>query len=128
MSLLLLFGMGHSWVDAEISDLERRQSEKVKALVDTGATLTVLPKALADKIGIKALAEREVESGGGIIKLKEGEARIIIKGKEDVTRVLISDIIDKVLIGVLVLESLGFSVDPKTGTLKETPLLLYFTK
>ncbi|MBI2653174.1 clan AA aspartic protease [Candidatus Woesearchaeota archaeon] len=119
--------MGHSWVDAEISDLERKHSEKVKALVDTGATLTVLPKALADKIGIKALAEREVESGG-IIKLKEGEARIIIKGKEDVTRVLISDIIDKVLIGVVVLESLGFSVDPKTGTLKETPLLLYFTK
>jgi clan AA aspartic protease len=120
--------MGHSWVEAEISDLERKHSEKVKALVDTGATLSVLPKELADRLEIKALAEREVESGGGIIKLKEGEARIKIRGKEDVTRVLISEIIDKVLIGVVVLESIGFSVDPKTGTLKETPVLLYLVK
>ena len=120
--------MGHSWVDVEISDLERKHSEKVKALVDTGATLTVLPKELADRLGIKATAEVDVESGGGIIKLKEGEARIKIKGKESVTPVLISEIIDKVLIGVVILESLGFGVDPTTGTLKSTPLLLYLTK
>jgi len=33
--------------------------------------------------------------------------------------------IDKVLLGVVVLESFGFDVDPATGTLKERPLLLY---
>jgi len=42
--------------------------------------------------------------------------------------VWISDIIDKVLIGVVVLESFGFEVDSATGKLKERPLLLYQAK
>lgn len=120
--------MGHSWIDIEISDLERKHSEKIKALVDTGATLTVLPKALADKLAIRVVSEADVEIGGGKIKLKKGSAIVKIKGKEEITPVLISEIIDKVLIGVVVLESLGFSVDPTTGTLKDTPLLLYLSK
>jgi predicted aspartyl protease len=36
--------MGHSWVDIELSDLERKHSRKIKALVDTGASLMTLPK------------------------------------------------------------------------------------
>ena len=117
--------MGHLWIEVEISDLERKHSEKVKGLIDTGATLTVLPKNLADKIGIKATEYVEVESGGGRIKLKKGNAFIKMKGKEEITPVLVSEIIDKVLVGVVILESLGFSVDPTTGTLKPAPLLLY---
>lgn len=117
--------MGHSSIEVSISDLERKHSEKVKALVDTGATLSVLPKELADKLGITPVTQTEVETGGGKIKLKQGEARIQIKDKEGVTPVLISEIIDKVLIGVVILESLGFTIDPQTGALKETSLLLY---
>ena len=99
----------------------------LSASVDTGATLTVLPKELADRLGIKTSTEVEVESGGGKIKLKKGEAWIKIRDKEDVSPVLVSEIIDKVLIGVVILESLGFGIDPVKGTLKETPLLLYFS-
>lgn len=117
--------MGHAWIEVEISDLERRHTERAKALIDTGATPTVIPKELADKAGIKAVSGADVESGGGIIKLKKGEARIKIKDKEGVTPVLISETIDKVLIGGVVLESLGFVVDPVTETLKPSPLLLY---
>jgi clan AA aspartic protease len=117
--------MGHSWVDVWISDSERKHTEKVKALVDTGATLTVLPKKLADKLRIKAVTEVEVESGGGKIRLKRGVARIKIEDKEEITPVLVSEIIDKVLLGVVILESLGFCVDPTTGRLKPTSFLLY---
>ena len=117
--------MGHSWLEVTISDLEKKHSKKVKALVDTGATLSVLPKELADELGIKPETEAEVEAAGGKLRLKRGVAKIEIKGKEEITPVLISEIIDKVLIGVIILESLGFSVDPKTGTLKEASLLLY---
>ena len=35
---------------------------------------------------------------------------------------------NKILIGVVVLESFGFEVDPATGKLKERPLLLYQAK
>ncbi len=117
--------MGHTWVEIEISGLEKKQVERVKALVDTGATLTVLPKELADRLGIKPTAESEVQTGAGRIKLKRGAALIKIKDKEGILMVLISDIIDKVLLGVVALESLGFEVDPTTETLKPAPLLLY---
>ncbi len=117
--------MGHAWVEVEISDLEKKKSTKVKALVDTGSTLTILPEKLVNELGIKSTEEAEVGTGAGVIKLRKGKAFVKIKGKEEITPVLISDIIDKVLIGVVILESLGLKVDPLTGALEETPLLLY---
>jgi predicted aspartyl protease len=48
-----------------------------------------------------------------------------LKDKEGPFDVWISDFIDKVLLGVVVLESFGLEVDPATGTLKERPLFLY---
>jgi clan AA aspartic protease len=117
--------MGHSWVDIEISDLERKHSKKVKALVDTGASLTTLPKKLADELGIKPTSQEQVSTGAGLIEVSRGEAWITVKAKEGPFNIWISEIIDKVLLGVVVLESLGFKVDPTTGTLEEKPLLLY---
>ena len=45
--------MGHSCFEVEITDLYRKISSKVKALVDTGASLIVLPKKIADELEIK---------------------------------------------------------------------------
>ncbi|RJS69155.1 hypothetical protein CW714_09040 [Methanophagales archaeon] len=80
---------------------------------------------IAEELGIEPISEEEVVTGAGLIKVKRGEAWIKLKGKEGPFNVWISDFIDKVLLGVVVLESLGFDVDPATGTLKERPLLLY---
>ncbi|MFB0553183.1 MAG: aspartyl protease family protein [Phycisphaerae bacterium] len=117
--------MGHSWIDIEISDLERKHSKKVQALVETGASLTTLPKKIADELGIKPTRQEQVSTGAGLIKVSRGRAWIKLKGKEDAFAIWISDVIDKVLLGVVVLESFGFKVDPTTGTLEEKPLLLY---
>jgi Predicted aspartyl protease len=117
--------MGHSWIDVEISNLEKDKSREVKALVDTGASLTVLPRKLADELGIVATTEEQVTTGAGEIKVEGGDVWIKIRDREKTNPVWISDIIDRVLIGVVTLESLGFAVDPTTGTLKERPLLLY---
>ncbi len=117
--------MGHTSVDIEVFDLEKKHSEKVRALVDTGASLTVLPKELADKLGIKPVSEEKVKTGAGIVKILRGRAWIKLKGKEDAFAVWISDFVDRVLLGVVVLQTLGFEVDPTTETLKEAPLLLY---
>jgi len=94
-------------------------------LVDAGASLTVLPEKLADEVEIKTISEEKVSTGAGEIKVKRGRAWIKLKGKEDAFSVGISGFIGKVLLGVVVLESFGFDVDPTTGTLKERPLLLY---
>ena len=87
--------------------------------------MTTLPEAVAEEIGIEPVSEDRVTTGAGIVKIKRGRAWVKLKGKEGPFDVWISDFIDKVLLGVVVLESLGFEVDPTTGTLKEKPLLLY---
>ena len=117
--------MGHTLVEIEISDMERKHSKKVMALVDTGASLTTLPKELADELGIKPISEEQVRTGAGTVKISRGRAWIKLKGKEDAFPVWISDFIDKVLLGVIILQSLGFEVDPTTETLKPAQLLLY---
>ncbi len=117
--------MGHTWVNITISDLEKKKSKKVKALVDTGASLTTLPERIAKEIGIEPVDEELVSTGAGEIKVSRGRAWIKLKGKESPFDVWISDFIDKVLLGVVVLESFGYEVDPKTGKLKKRPLLLY---
>ncbi len=40
----------------------------------------------------------------------------------------ISDIVSRVLIGIATLEMLGLRIDPRTGRLGPSPLLLYFYK
>lgn len=117
--------MGHSWVDIEISDLDRKHFRTIKALVNTGASLTTLPKKLADELEIEVTSHEQVSTGARIIKISRGRAWIKLKGKEDAFPIWISDVIDKVLLGVVVLESFGFTVDPATGKLEERPLLLY---
>jgi len=94
--------MGHSWVSIEISDLERKHTKKARAVVDTGATLTTLPKKLAYGLGIESTSAEQVSTGAGIIKLSRGEAWIKANSKEGPFSVWISDIVDKVLLGVVV--------------------------
>jgi len=48
-----------------------------------------------------------------------------IAGKTATVSVAISDVIDRVLIGVTTLETLGLIVDPLTSQLKESSYLLY---
>jgi len=87
--------------------------------------LTTLPKKIADELGIKPITQEHVSTGAGTINITRGRAWIKLKGKEDAFPVWISDFIDKTLLGVVVLESFGFKVDPTTGKLEEKPLLLY---
>ena len=66
-----------------------------------------------------------VKTGAGKVELRRSLARISINGKEAVQDVLISDFIDRVLLGVVTLATLALSLDPLTGKLKEEMLLLY---
>jgi len=46
----------------------RGQSVSVDALIDTGATMLVLPKRVAEELGVEALGEVEVESADGTVR------------------------------------------------------------
>lgn len=117
--------MGHIWIDLEISNVEKMKVKKTSGLVDTGATLTTLPKVLADELSIPIIAKDYVETGAGRIEINKGRAIIKIGNKEDIQTVWISDFIDKILVGCVTLETLGFKVNPISGKIEESPLMLY---
>ena len=98
---------------------------EARALVDTGATLTVVPRSLASQLGLRITGRSRVETGAGVIEVERSRAYVEVMGKSEVVPVLVSDIIDKILIGVTTLEVLELEVDPLTGKLRERTLLLY---
>ena len=117
--------MGHVWVRARVGDESGSKSAEVEAFIDTGATLTVIPRRLAEELGLRVTGRTEVETAAGRIMLERTRVRLELEGREEIVPALISDVIDKVLIGVTVLEVLGLQVDPLTGRLKGWTALLY---
>lgn len=116
--------MGHVWVRAKLVNPLTQQEVDTRALVDTGAAFTVLPRQIAERLGLKALGRKSVKTARGHAELDESFAAVEIQGKRGVTPVLISQELDEVLIGVITLEALGLAVDPATNRLVETHILL----
>ncbi len=117
--------MGHVWARARIGDPDRKKVLEVDALVDTGATLSVVPRKIALELGLKATGKTTVATAGGLVELERTRIWVELEGREEVVPALISDVLDKVLIGSTTLEVLGLQVDPVAGRLKEWTILLY---
>lgn len=60
-------------MEVELFNFERTRSKRVKALVDTGTSLSVLPKSLAEELGIKGGERRQGNDWGWPIKDKQGQ-------------------------------------------------------
>ena len=110
--------MGH--VRQEVG-LTAEKSATVRMLVDTGATFSVIPKALAHAIGVKprgkpytvSLADgRRVKCASGLVDYRIGK-------REAPGVILIGDVAEP-LLGVETLEILGLAVDPRKGRLTPT--------
>ncbi len=95
-----------------------------EALVDTGATYTVIPSRTFENLDLRVVGKKGVETAKGLTRLDESFAVIEIEGKRGLTPLLVSSDLKDLLIGVLTLEALGLTVDPTTGKLKETRILL----
>ena len=118
--------MGHVYVDIRLGHPERPDEmiEIKDALVDIGATFTTVPRVIANEIGLVAYGKSWARSAGGPIELDESYALFEFEDRRTVTPVLINDNYVGVLIGVLTLEALALAVDPKSGKLIRTELLL----
>ncbi|MCX8193637.1 MAG: aspartyl protease family protein [Nitrososphaeria archaeon] len=117
--------MGHVTVKVKIGSPDKERLIETEGLVDTGATLTTIPREISEELRLEVVGKSVVETGAGRLELDRSRAWIEIEGKSDIIPVIISDTINKPLIGVTTLEILGLQVDPLTGKLKEWTLLLY---
>jgi clan AA aspartic protease len=118
--------MGHVRVAVEISNpLRPERSVTVQdALVDTGATRSLLPRPIATELGLEIRGQTEVQTAEGILRIDRSFARITFNGRESDATVLVSDTYQGVLIGVITFEDLGLAVDPKGQQLIDSPFLL----
>jgi clan AA aspartic protease len=95
-----------------------------KALVDTGATLTVVPRRIAEELQLPVIGRRRVATAKGTVELDECVGVVEVMGRKAYVHMLVSNDVDIVLIGATTLETLGLQVDPTTGKLKEATTYL----
>jgi len=107
---------------AHPSHLER--GEEVELLVDTGAMLTVVPRAVLQRLGVNPGARRPFRAFGGVVHRETGVAAVIYNGEVAGIRVIFGEEGDPAVLGVTALEALGYQVDPVTGELRPTEMLL----
>jgi aspartyl protease family protein len=117
--------MGHVTVNIRLANpvLGLRDKLSDTALVDSGAKFTTIPEATARKLRLKSIGKRKVSTASKSQVLNQSYAYVEIDGRNTVTPLLISKTLDRILLGVITLEALGLSIDPK-GRLREAETLL----
>ena len=116
--------MGTSGSEAVIRNPSTGRSASVKALVDTGAIDTVIPREIAEELQLPVTSKSVVLTAKGPAELDECVGVMEIAGRRRAAPMLISSEMDFALIGVTTLERLRLEVDPTTGKLKESVAFL----
>jgi predicted aspartyl protease len=116
--------VGHVWVEAVIRNPFTGRSTSSKALVDTRATDTVIPRKIAEELQLPVTGKSVVLTAEGPVELDECIGVMEIMCKRRAVPMLVSNEMGFALIGVTALEWLRLEVDPTTGKLKGSVALL----
>jgi len=98
----------------------RGRSLSVEALIDAGATVLVLPREVAEELGVEALGEMDVEfADGAVRRVTYTVVEVELSGRK---APVLAAIVEggEVCVGVEALERLGLAVDPATGRIYPT--------
>ena len=109
----------------EVGDPGGHPFERVEVLVDTGATFTVVPAAVLQRLGV---APRERVSfrlaDGRVMDRQIGETQVRVEGKTLLTVVVFGGEAEPALLGVYTLERAVLAVDPVRQRLVPAEALL----
>ena len=109
----------------EIGDPQGQRFEGLEALVDTGASFTVLPSSVLHRMGVtRHTREVFTLADGREVKKDVGQTWVKIDGRSVITLVVFGDEETAALLGAYTLEGLGLGVDPTNRRLIPTPRLL----
>ena len=104
---------------------EWEREKEVELLVDTGAMVSVIPHQVLTEVGIKPIAKQRVLAfGGGVIEREVGHVGIKVEDTRGGALVAFGEEGDTPILGIPVLESMGYQVDPVTGKLKKVDILM----
>ena len=117
--------MGFVHVNVALSNpADPATSEDIPVLVDTGATLSVLPAALLHRLGIQPEGRSHFRGFGGVVNRETGGVRIRYGDAVATVTVVFGGETDPAVLGVTALESLGYEVDPTRGELHRVDMLI----
>ena len=110
--------MGLIYVEGIVKHMGR--SRRVKLLVDSGVTYTVLTRSAWEELGLKPLGEMEfILADGTVLRRKISEALLELPGYgERRTPVVLVESEDENLLGIVTLEIFGLMPDPFRRTLR----------
>jgi len=96
---------------------------EIEAIIDTGATMVVLPKDIVDTLGLKKVREVKVRYANNEVETRPiyGVVTIELKGRSANLDVLVEEKGSQPLIGQVLLELLDLIVEPKTRKLIPNP-------
>jgi clan AA aspartic protease len=96
---------------------------EMEGLVDTGATLLVIPEEAAAFLGLPVVGQRPIRLADGRVRSFPvvGELRIEILGRDMATDAVVMPIGTTILIGQVVLETLDLVVNPKSRDVLVNP-------
>lgn len=98
------------------------RTAEIDGIVDTAATLLVLPGEVCARLGLRPHGTRNVRyANGATAKVPWTSVRIRILGREMLCDALIEEARTTALVGQIPLEELDFAVDPKARTLRVNP-------
>ena len=102
---------------------EPEKSMEVDAVIDTGATMLVLPQDVIEELGLRKIGERRVRYANNQIQIKSVYRGVILelKGRDGIFDVLGEVEGSEPLVGQIVLEALDLIVDPITKTVLPNP-------
>jgi clan AA aspartic protease len=116
--------MGISYIQGKVKGPLDKQAI-VKFLIDSGATYSVLPKAVWKAIGLKAKRKMVFTlADGTAINRQVSEVYIKLPQGEAHTPVILGEGKDQALLGVVTLEILGLVFNPFDRTLQPMHTLL----
>ena len=117
--------MGTFTVRLGVNNGNGGDTQWVEALVDTGATFTVLPASMLRRhVGVQPTAHLEFTFATGERKLLPvGEAHLSVEDREATSRVVFGEE-DQYLLGATTLQVLGLIPDTSSHRLIHAPTLL----
>jgi clan AA aspartic protease len=112
--------MGVTHVTTQVFNLKKSTTPyEVEFLVDTGAIDCMAPREELERIGVQMEGKSIYElANGKIVEYELGFARISFMGQKTVSQIIFGPKDIEPILGVVVLENLGFVVDPVSKQLK----------
>ena len=101
------------------------RTEEIELLVDTGAILSVIPRPMMERLGVTPVGMQRVRAFGGEVMEREiGVVLFTYNGASGGVSVIFGEEGDQSTLGVTALEVMALRVDPRSGQLERTDILM----